>query len=286
MSTNNDPTLVADWRLDQERRGLMPRTVYKRCSQTLTWVRWCEHSGGVGAQRAEDVQRFLDARRIGSRTRYHWLSTLHVFYRWAIDAGRLDHDPTATIHRPRLRRSLPRPVSDGDLARSVQLADPMMRAWLTLMAFNGLRCAEVGRLRSEDIVQNATMLRVLGKGDRERIIPLHPDALRALREHGLPRRGYLFTRPQGGPFPPPLVSRTACLYLRSIDLDVVPHQYRHWFGTKAYEACRDIRVVQELMGHSSPSVTAVYAAYSEETARHTVKAIRLPGADQRSLFAA
>lgn len=263
----------------------MPRTIYKRCSQLLTWTRWCEDRGGIAAQDHEDVQRFLDARRIGSRTRYHWLSSLHVFYRWAIDNERLDHDPTVKVVRPRLRRSLPRPVSDGDLEIALAMADPMMRAWLTLMALAGLRCAEVGRLRTEDLVHERTMLRIVGKGDRERIVPLHPDALRAVELAGVPRRGYLYLRPGGGPYPPALVSRTACLYLHGIGLDVVPHQFRHWFGTRTYEACRDIRVVQELMGHSSPTVTAVYAAFSEETARRAVRALAVPGGSQASLFA-
>lgn len=262
----------------------MPRTVYKRCSQLRSWARWCE-PGTVLDQDEDAVQRFLDARKIGSRTRYHWISTLHCFYRWAIDQGHTGHDPTAKIIRPRLRRSLPRPVSDADLVCSLQNAEPMMRAWLTLAAFNGLRCAELGRLRAEDLMQDGTLIRVLGKGDKERIIPLHPDALKALRLHGIPKRGYLFLRPQGGPWPPARVSRAISVYLTYIGVEATAHQYRHFFGTKAYEACRDIRVVQELMGHSSPTVTAVYAAFSEEEATRAVHAITLPGTAQRSLFA-
>lgn len=281
----SDRALVAGWRLDQERRGLMPRTIYKRCSQMLTWIRWCEDRGGVLDQTHDDVQRFLDARRIGSRTRYHWISTLHVFYRWAIDHGHTASDPTVKVTRPRLRRSLPRPVSDGDLEVALSMAGPMMRAWVSLWALAGLRCAEVARLRSEDIVSDRTALRVVGKGDKERIVPLHPDVLAALEYHGLPRRGYVFVRPQGGPFTPPLVSRTGCAYLRDIGVDATPHQFRHWFGTRTYESCKDIRVVQELMGHSSPVVTAVYAAFSEEASRSAVLSLAAPGLTQHSLFA-
>lgn len=235
----------------------------------------------MGAQDTEAVQRFLDARNIGAKTRYGWLSTLHCFYRWAVDNGHVDCDPTVRIPRPRLRRSLPRPVSDQDLAMALSMADPMMRAWLTLAAFGGLRCAEIGRLRREDIIEDGAMLRVMGKGDKERLIPLHPDALHAIRAHGLPRRGHLWTRPQGGPYPPPLVSRTINLYLRDIGLDATAHQFRHWFGSRTYKGCKDIRVVQELMGHSSPSVTAVYAAFSEEESMRVVKGLT---AGQGSLF--
>lgn len=281
----SDMGLVADWRLDQERRGLMPRTITRRCSSVRTWARWCEDRGGVSEATHDDIQRFLDARQIGARTRYHWISTLHVFYGWAVDHGRLETDPTVKIVRPRLRRSLPRPVSDGDLQMSLQLAPPLMRAWLSLMALGGLRCAEVGRLRTEDLVDDRSRLRVIGKGDKERIVPLHPDALKALEVHGVPRRGYLWTRPAGGAYPPPLVSKVTNDYLRSVGIDATAHQYRHWFGTRAYEQCRDIRVVQELMGHSSPVVTATYAAFSEETTRAAVLGLSVPGAGQRSLFA-
>lgn len=288
----SDRALVTEWRLDQERRGLMPRTVYKRCTQATAWVRWCDDRDlTIATATTEDVQRFLDGRRsrdgrkIGARTRYHWISTLHVFYAWAVDAGHVAGDPTATIHRPRLRRSLPRPVSDADLEVALSMARPTMRSWLTLMALAGLRCAEVAGLTVGDLIEDRAMLRVVGKGDKERIVPLHPEALRAVELAGLPRRGRVFSRPLGGPWTPPLVSRVTNDYLRDIGVDATAHQFRHWFGTRTYAECRDIRVVQELMGHSSPVVTALYAAYSEEEARRAVLGLDVPGVAQSSLFA-
>lgn len=82
------------------------------------------------------------------------------------------------------------------------------------------------------------------------------------------------------------MSRTISLYLTSIDVDATAHQYRHWFGTRTYALCRDIRVVQELMGHSSPSTTAIYAAFCNETAQDTVLRLSLgkPRTPQPSLF--
>lgn len=265
-----DQSAVAGWRLDQERRGLMPRSIEHRCGQIRAWQRWCDERGGLWAQSAEDVQQFLDGRQIVAKTRYGWLSNLGCFYRWAIDAGATDSDPTARIPRPKMRRSLPRPIPDGDLAVAISLAPPTERAWLSLAAYSGLRCAEIAGLQRADIIEDGAMVRVIGKGNRERVVPLHPEAHAAIRGHGLPRRGHLFLRPSGGPYTAALLSRHGNQYLTGIGVDATMHQLRHWFGTRTYALCQDIRVVQELMGHSSPVTTAGYAAFSQEVASRVV----------------
>lgn len=268
--------VIAEWRTEQERRGHMPSSVRRRTDQVRSFARWLDDHGRTLATATEnDVQRFLDAKRIGARTRYGYLSTLGCFYRWARRAGYTLDDPTENIVRPKLRRTLPRPVSDGDLAMALQLAPPMMRRWLVLAAYAGMRCAEIAGLQRDDVLWDAEVLHVVGKGGRERLVPMHPLVVDELRSWPMPRmNGPVFTRPQGGPWPPARLSRVASEYLHACGIDATMHQLRHWFGTRTYAATKDVRVVQELLGHSSPTTTAIYTAFSAADARRAVLGLR------------
>jgi integrase/recombinase XerC len=266
------------------RRGLADGTIVKRRARLRTFDR----SVGLCSAQAEDVEAFLDGRRgregpLSTKARYDWVSDLGCFYSWALDWGHLDHDPTVRVARPKQRQGLPRPIDSADLAMALRLAEPMMRAWLALMSFGGLRCAEVSRLDVDCLLWNDGLLRVLGKGQKERMVPMHREVERTLRSLNLPARGAVFRRPRGGRYPPAQVSKETSLYFDSLGIGATAHQCRHLFGTLAYRACRDLRVVQELMGHASPTTTAVYAAWSKAEARRVVEALELDDTD-RSLF--
>lgn len=260
----------------QRRRGLLPSTIERRDHALRVWMVWCD--GNPWSATTADVEGLIDTRRaksgvggIGAKARNVWLSTLHAFYVWGIRAGHADFDPTVAIDRPKLRRALPRPILDEELVVVLEQADAMMGAWCVLMAYAGLRCAEVAGLTRERVTPG--LLHVVGKGQVERLVPTHPAVLESLRRHGMPRSGPIFLRDDGMPFTANRVSARTGYHLRRCGSDATPHQLRHWFGTKTYAACRDLRVVQELMGHSSPLTTAGYAAYSRATAEAAVLAI-------------
>lgn len=111
---------------------------------------------------------------------------------------------------------------------------------------------------------------VEGKGGRDRVLPLHPDVMPALRRADMPKSGRVLQRPRGGGFPAYGMSQLVNDYLHELGIDATLHQVRHWFGTKTYQATRDLRLVQALMGHSSPTSTAVYAQYAVEGAEGAV----------------
>lgn len=267
--------MIQGYAQDQTRRGLLPSTVDKR---TRSIRRWVEYVGDPWAATPEDVERFLDSKHLSARTRYWWVSCLHGFYAWAIRAGHTDRDPTANIARPRLRRTLPRPISDADLGMAIRMAPPMIRAWICLGALSGLRCIEISRLDREHILEShdPPMIRVLGKGDKERMVPLHPDTWDALRALGLPKRGPLFTGPHGVRLSATVVSRRGSEFFDSVGIPATMHQLRHWFGTRTYQATKDLRTVQELLGHASPSVTAIYTAWDQASGVAAVGRLRLP----------
>ena len=264
--------LVDGWRTDQRRRGLLPSSIERRSAMVTSLARWLD-GGHLAEVTEETLQKFLDGRRnsqgqsISSRTRYSWISGLHCFYSWALRAhGDLFKvDPTADIIRPKLRKTLPRPISDADLAMALELAPVQIKAWLVLAAYAGLRCAEIASLHRDDVILDAARLRVVGKGQKERLVPMHARVLAVMEEYPMPRRnGPIFTRPSGGGWPPALLSRTGSVFLHDVGIDATMHQLRHWFGTRTYRVSKDIRVVQELLGHSSPTTTAIYTAFSNE----------------------
>lgn len=260
---------------DQRRRGLLPRSIEKRQGSLVSFARWLGQRGLLEATRA-DVEAFLDARQIGARTRYAWLSHLHGFYRWAVAEDLMAEDPTAKITRPKLRRSLPRPVSTNELRTALDAASARQRCWLLLAAYQGLRCQEIAGLRREDVLDSEGLLRVThAKGGNERLLPLHPEVLTSLVEMPMPRIGWVFTRPRGGKYTPAQVSEEFNVFLRAVGSTATAHQLRHWFGTELYKTTHDLRLTQEMLGHANPSTTAVYTAFDRRAAGEAVRALAM-----------
>lgn len=246
--------MVPEYRGHQQRRGLSPRTIEKdiRCvGQFLEFV-----GDDLDAVTPDAVEAFLLTRHLSARTRYWWLSTIHTFYRWAIRNGYATTDPTERIERPKLTQNLPRPIATADLAFALSSAPPVERAVLSLMAFEGLRAQEVAGLRRDDVLDtiDPPMLFVTkGKGGKQRAVPLHDDTASSLRVLPMPRTGYIF-----GDVPPWKISALVNRYLHGLGIDATGHQLRHWYATECYRDSHDLRMVQELLGHSSPSTTAIY----------------------------
>lgn len=257
-------SLIAGYVQSMGRRALSPATIAKTHRSLLL----VDAELGIRAVTGEGLERWLDGRGLAPRTRYWWLSMLTCFYSWCVQHGELAENPAAGIVRPRLRRGLPRPASEQDLEVALALAGAQMRAWLMLAAYAGLRVGEIARLEREQIMENndPAMLRVLGKGDHERLVPMHPRVWEALRAHGLPRRGRVFTTSSGCGYAPARVSRMIATYLDDIGLELTAHQFRHRFATQCYRRTKDLRAVQELLGHASPTTTAIYTAWNPAVA--------------------
>jgi integrase/recombinase XerC len=267
--------LIERHHVDQVRRGLLPNSIDKRDRAVTVFAGSLDGRSLLEATR-DDVEQFLDRRKIGPRTRYSWLTHLHNFYAWTIWDELGATDPTAKIRRPRLPRALPRPAVTDELRLAVEQADPMRRCWVLLAAYQGLRCQEIAGIRREDILEEEGYLRVVhGKGAKERLLPLHPDVMAALRTLPLPRIGWLFTRPRGGPFPAAQLGQEFNRFLRDAGVTGSAHTLRHWFGSTTYANTRDLRTVQELLGHASPQTTAIYTVFDLEAAGAAVRSLSM-----------
>jgi integrase/recombinase XerC len=187
--------------------------------------------------------------------------------------------PDIDVPLPKARKGRPRPISEEQLRVAILNAPRRIRPWLVLAALAGLRCAEIAGLRREDLLDTADepVIIVMGKGRKERIVPLSPQLWRELVDYGLPRRGIVFLRRDGqrGQNDPKLVSQLANAYLKSVGVNETLHQLRHRFATQAYAVHKDLRVVQELMGHADPATTARYAEYCKKAAISTVHGIQI-----------
>lgn len=257
-----DPNLVGFLR-DGERRNLSRNTIDDRRRLLLRLERWLDPTP-LSAATQEQLEEWLDTLRIGPRSRYSYISALAALYGFLEDTDQRADNPTRRIRRPKLGRLLPRPISTDDLEFALMVADPRMRAWLTLAAYDGLRCAEIANLRREDVMDDhdpPILVIRQGKGRKDRIVPLNPRVEEALRSYGL-RAGYLFLLNNGTKIGPRTLSCYIGRFLRSQGIEASAHRGRHRFGTDAYaQSGGDLRLVQELMGHADPKTTAIYAEF-------------------------
>lgn len=271
-----DFALIKQFALAERRRGLQPTTIESRERNYRLFVRSINPLTLSVVTRA-DVDVFLDSRGLGNRARYRWLSDLHVLYRWLVDAGAVKLDPTERIDRPSLPKLLPRPISSDELGVAMELASSTMRCWLLLAAYGGLRCIEIARLTWEDVLdgQIPPVLLARGKGDKMRIIPLHPEVTRALRLLPGRRSGPVFRQPDGRPRTATMISQQGNAYLHGLGITSTMHSARHWFGTALYRTSgHDVLLVRDLMGHSSVSTTEGYAAFDRTHAPAAIEALQ------------
>ena len=212
----------------------------------------------------DNVTEYLGRPCRGPNGRKSVLATLRSFYRWALARGFVEQDPTRLARTIRVPVGVPKPVPEVVLARAIGRADPQTRLMLLLGAYAGLRRAEIASLHSDDV--SDTGLIITGKGGRMRRIPIHP---RLATELGF--TGWVFPSPvrHGYHVGPSYVADRVEAVLEGWTC----HSLRHRFATCAYRATRDIRAVQELLGHSSPTTTAKYVLIDEDAKEAAVLAV-------------
>lgn len=189
------------------------------------------------------------------------------FYMWRADYQH-GHDAGKLLIRPSLPRRLPRPIDDESLRDALRLAEGQTRVILLLMAFCGLRCGEVSRLVRHDLRdhEDPPIAVIHGKGGKQRVVRMPNDLVPTLRLIGIPLRGNIVLSARGGPLSANRVSQLTNAYLHGIGIPDTAHSLRHWYGTHIYRVTRDVRLVQEMMGHASPATTAMYTAFAPSRA--------------------
>jgi integrase len=271
-----DPTgILLGWRIAMMAEGKSEETIRLR----LLTVHLAARSGRcrVDALSTTDLRAWLAAYR-NANTRASYFNSVAAFHGYLHREGlRLDV-PTAGIRPPRVPKGRPRPCPTPALHALVAAAGPKARPMVILAAWQGLRAAEVSRIRGEDVDPDGGTLHVRGKGGRERTLPLHPAVVEMAET--MPIRGWWFPSPaasrKGRPVLPSAVTAAVKRTCRAAGMPAHgAHPLRHWFATWALRSGADLRTVQELLGHASPATTAIYTEVSDEARRAAV--LRLPG---------
>lgn len=206
--------------------------------------------------------------RLDAGTVAGYVSGVRVFYRWLVRPMHLlATSPAEDLIVPRRTDRLPRPIPERDFQWAVRTsAEPRMTMWLYLGRYAGLRCCEIAILRRDDVRDDVdtARLHIIGKGSKERFVPIGPE-LRQELAPWMRGQGFLFVNQRSRPFRAKYVSDLINAYFDGIGMPYTAHQLRHTYGTDAYERSKDIRAVQELMGHSTVSTTQKYIKVNAKT---------------------
>ncbi|WP_062064004.1 site-specific tyrosine recombinase XerD [Cellvibrio sp. OA-2007] len=224
------------------------------------------------------VQEYLEVRlqqKLSSRTSARFLSCVRGFYRYLLREGRISENPVALVDNPKLSRPLPKSLSESDveaLLAAPDLSDPIGlrdRTMLEVLYACGLRVTELVELTMPQVNLRQNVVRVMGKGSKERLIPMGEEAaawlVRYLREA---RPVLLNNMPDEVVFPStraqPMTRQTFWYRIKhwamvaGIKKELSPHTVRHAFATHLLNHGADLRVVQLLLGHSDLSTTQIY----------------------------
>ena len=217
-------------------------------------------------------------------SRYVKISRIHSFYTWARDEGLISTVPTARLARPKVEQGVPRPTPVEEIVKALTSITGEIRLWIMLAAYAGLRCCEIAPLTREQIVDTAEIphLRITGKGNKVRIVPLCDDLIAEIRAYPLPSRGWVFKRRDGQQGHPSAdsVSQYGNQALHSAGVRETMHQLRHRFGTDVY-AASDLLTTASVLGHSNVQTSRGYAKLNDLKAAAAVQSLRIPDAARR-----
>ena len=266
--------------------GLAPTSLASYRRDLAAWAKWLEQEGRalLSAQRG-DVEGFLASQftaRAKATSIARRLSSLRRFYALQLQQGTLSADPTARVRSPKLPRRLPKNVSEKEV--EALLAAPNVettlglrdRAMLETLYATGLRVSELTGLRIAQVSLDMGVVRVLGKGQKERLVPLGEEAIVWIKRYlagarvplaGDGKSNALFVTARRGPLTRQGFWLLIKRYGRKAGIPAArlsPHVLRHAFATHLLNHGADLRVVQLLLGHADITTTTIYTHVARE----------------------
>lgn len=284
---------LAEYDRDLRARGSAERTRRAYGVDLAGFGEWCRDQGlGPGDVRHRDVRRYgagLSSAGAAPATVARKLASIRGLYGFLVRTERAGSNPAELVSSPKREQSLPKVLSTEQmrsLLERIPARTPLElrdRAMLELAYSCGLRCEEIVNLDTGSVDFESEQLRVLGKGSKERILPVGEPAQRALRSYlekgrralaGDPRERALFLSKSGRRLSNSDVTRRLGLWSREAALaaGISPHALRHSFATHLLEGGADLRTIQELLGHASISTTQVYTRVDAARLRDTYAA--------------
>ncbi len=244
------------------------------------------------AIKPDDLTRFIlwaNALGLEATTQARLISGLRAFYKFLMVEDLLDDDPTELLESPRMRRKIPEVLSVHEIQLmldAVDLSDPQgqrNRAILEVLYACGLRVSELVNLRLTQLFLNAGFIKVLGKNNKERLVPIGAEAVRFLKiylenvralQDNLKKEAenVVFLNRRGGK-----MSRVMVFLIvkemaekAGIKKNISPHTFRHSFATHLVEGGADLKAVQDMLGHESITTTEIYTHLDTEYLKETI----------------
>jgi integrase/recombinase XerD len=239
-----------------------------------------------------DFLQFLNELGIGASSQARILSGLKSFCRYLVDEELIDRNPTDLIEGPRLGRKLPEPLDYHEIVRMLEAIDlstpegSRNRAMLEVLYSSGLRVSELVTLQLNNLYFDSGLLRVVGKGNKERLVPIGREAIKFVRiyieqvrgraPHKPPQKGhesYVFLNRNGRGMTRVMVFTIIRNLANAIGLkkSISPHTFRHSFATHLIEGGADLRAVQEMLGHESITTTEIYTHLDRDYLKQVVR---------------
>jgi integrase/recombinase XerD len=266
--------------------GLSRSTLEAYRRDLRQFAQWLRHSASKSLLEAEraDVLAYLGyrfRRDAKPRSAARLLSSLRRFYRFLLREGRVKADPTLQVDSPKLPRALPKTLTEDDVEALIGAPDPSTvlglrdRAMLETLYASGLRVSELVGLAVSQANLDAGVIRTIGKGAKERLVPLGEEASHWIRRYVSESRqallrgraaNALFVTTRARPMTRQAFWNLVRRYARAAGIakPMSPHTLRHAFATHLLNHGADLRVVQMLLGHSDISTTQIYTHVARE----------------------
>ncbi len=271
-------------------KGLSENSLAAYARDLTRFAQTAAESGSPDPFSTSVILRHLDtlyASGLASRSIARHLAALRNFFRYLLAEGKMDADPTTLLRSPRQSRTLPNYLSGNEIERLLESPDLSKqtgirdRAMLELLYATGVRVSELCQAELSDVNLELGVLRVSGKGGKQRLVPIGRPALSALRVYLETARPallkgrvsrYLFVTARGGPLTRQAFWKLLARYGRKAGLRrrLTPHVIRHSFATHLLERGADLRSVQTLLGHADISTTQVYTHVVRSRLRQAV----------------
>jgi integrase/recombinase XerD len=262
----------------QVEKGLAANSIDAYRRDLLRFEAFLAGLGSPPAPTADNLRKYMDllaGEGLSSRSISRHLATLRNFFRFLVREDKLADDPTFLLTMPRVWKSLPKLLSGNEIKEVLQVPDAAKplgirdRAMLELLYATGLRVSELCQVELNDLDSSLGVIRVVGKGNKQRIVPVGRPAIDAVEQYkntirpailrGRKSR-YLFVTARGGK----LTRQGFWKSLRAYGIKaglrrkLAPHMVRHSFATHLLEGGADLRSVQTMLGHADISTTQIY----------------------------
>ena len=242
----------------------------------------------VSSMEIKEFLEYLSELHISSRSQARIISGIKSFYRFLVAEDMLEQDPSALIESPKLGRKLPDTLSVTEIDLLIKCIDHSSpqgarnRAIIETLYSSGLRVSELLDLKTADIHSDIGFLRVRGKGNKERLVPIGASALKYLdiylsqvRVHLPVKSGFekvVFLNQRGTRLSRVSVFNLVKTLVKSAGLkkSISPHTFRHSFATHLLEGGADLRAVQQMLGHESITTTEIYTHLDRDYLRQVI----------------